>query len=50
MGRRSLCPSKRRQGGTPEAVWKFWGREKSLALVGIHIMGKMHKMEAFVAS
>jgi len=50
MGRRPIYPTKRRQGGTPVAVWKFWGREKSLAPIGIHYMGKIHKMEAFVAS
>jgi hypothetical protein len=50
MGRCPIYPSKRREGGTSEAAWKFWGREKSLAPVGIHYMDKMHKMEVFVAS
>jgi hypothetical protein len=48
--RRRIYLSKRRRGGTPEAVWKFWEREKSLASVGIHFIGKMLKVEAFVAS
>jgi hypothetical protein len=50
MGGCPTYPSKGRQDGNPEEVWKFWGREKSLAPVGVHFMGKLHKMVAFVAS